>query len=441
MFSGVAAATINTIVMIIAYPVYLYFLGYEKYGIWLVLTTILTFAQLGNLGISPTIMKLVSEEYGKKNIDSVQKYVTTALILLCVTGTIALIIILIFKNQIISLFKLNDENAKTALWLLPYVAFLSIYIFIVQALNAVLSGLGRMDLSNYIQSFGRIITVVIAAPLLFLGYGIESMLISSVLSYVFIHILSFICIRRIINLRLLNFKNMDFKCIKRILFFGSAILGGSLISMFLSPFNKLMLSRYVGVSTIPIYEIAFNGSMQVRALVESSFRALMPEISRIGANMNEYAFGRIKSIYNRAVKFVFILGVPLYTFLIIAAPLLLMIWLGDRFVPSLPSSFRIMLLGTFLSLLGVPAYYTIMGIGRVHLNLGAHIVQALINILIIFGVLTVSAVTIHAVVWSSAIAMGGATLYLFWQKKHTLHRVINDSSKSVNKENIEPVYV
>jgi len=58
--SGTVTTAINAVVMVIAYPVYLHFLGYEKYGVWLVLATVLTFAQLGNLGIGPVVMKLVA---------------------------------------------------------------------------------------------------------------------------------------------------------------------------------------------------------------------------------------------------------------------------------------------------------------------------------------------------------------------------------------------
>lgn len=51
MVSGVAATVVNVVVLAIAYPMYLHFLGYEKYGVWLVLATVLSFAQLGNLGV------------------------------------------------------------------------------------------------------------------------------------------------------------------------------------------------------------------------------------------------------------------------------------------------------------------------------------------------------------------------------------------------------
>ena len=95
MASGVLATVINVVAMAVAFPVYLHFLGYETYGVWLVLATVLSFAQLGNLGIGQAITKLVAEEHGRADIEGIQRYVTTALALLCLSGTVALIVILV----------------------------------------------------------------------------------------------------------------------------------------------------------------------------------------------------------------------------------------------------------------------------------------------------------------------------------------------------------
>ena len=126
MASGVVVTVINAVALMTAFPIYLHFLGYEQYGVWLVLTTVLSFAQLGNLGISKAVMKLVAEEYGRGDIEGIQRYVTTALALLCLSSSLVLIVILVFKTQIIAAFKLSDENAQTTLWLLPYIGILSI---------------------------------------------------------------------------------------------------------------------------------------------------------------------------------------------------------------------------------------------------------------------------------------------------------------------------
>ena len=159
-----------------------------------------------------------------------------------------------------------------------------------------------MDLANWTRSGGRIAAVTTAGSLLYSGHGIESLLIGNALSYVFIHVVSLIFIWRIAHIRFLRISNLSGQSCKRLLSFGSGVFGSSLISMLLSPFNKLMLARYAGISSIPIYEIAFNGSMQVRALIEAGLRALMPEISRIGANMTSRARDRIsQKVYEKSV--------------------------------------------------------------------------------------------------------------------------------------------
>jgi hypothetical protein len=62
MASGTVTTAINAVVMVIAYPIYLRFLGYEKYGVWLILATVLIFVQSGNPSINQAITKLVAEQ-------------------------------------------------------------------------------------------------------------------------------------------------------------------------------------------------------------------------------------------------------------------------------------------------------------------------------------------------------------------------------------------
>jgi len=436
MASGMATTVVNIAVMAAGYPIYLHFLGYEKYGVWLVLATVLSFAQLGNLGIGQAVMKLVAEDYGRNDIKGIQRYVTTALAILSVSGIIVLSAILAFKTQIIALFKLNDENAEMAAWLLPYIGILSLYVFTVQTLNATLSGLGRMDLANYIQSIGKIAAMAVAAVLLYNGRGIESLLIGNMISYTFIQVASIICIRRIAAIRLLRLDNLDVQRGKHLLSFGGAVFGGSLISMFLSPFNKIMLSRYAGVSTIPVYEIAFNGSMQIRALFEAGLRAMMPEISRIGANVTSYTKDRISQLNYHTMKLIFFFGIPIYGILAILGPSLLRAWLGDRFVETLPEAFRIMLIGTFLSLLCVPAYYTLMGLGRVYHCFLSQVIQGIVNAGIVgVIILFVRTISIQTIALAVAFAMLATSFYVIWQYQRAIRKLILTSGKS----RIEPL--
>ncbi|MHC4585584.1 MAG: oligosaccharide flippase family protein [Planctomycetota bacterium] len=427
MASGVATTVVNIAVMAAGYPIYLHFLGYEKYGIWLVLATVLTFAQLGNLGMGPAVLKLVAEEYGRGDINGIQQYVTTALALLCVSGSFILIVVVVFKIQIVAAFKLSDENAKMVLWLLPYIGLLSIYVLVVQVFESVLSGLGRMDLANYIRSLSRAVNVIFSSLLLSTGWDVKSLLIGSVLSYLFIHIASLVCIWRIAPIRFLRIGSFDVYRCKRLFHFGGAVFGSSLISMLLSPFNKLMLSRYAGVSTVPIYEIAYNGGMQIRSIIEVGLRALMPEVSRIGVTITSCVRDRISHIYRRTMKFIFLFGVPMYAGLIIFAPSLLKLWLGERFVDEITVAFRIMLIASLLSLLCSPAYHILMGAGWMRQIVFSHLIQSTINFVLVIAAVTAGLlVRPQMVCFAVALGVGSSALYLIIQVRLMLRAAITN---------------
>jgi len=424
MASGVATTVINTVVMLASYPVYLHYLGYEKLGVWMVLATVLTFVQMCNLGMGPAVTKLVAEEYGRGNTEGIQSYVTTALWTLFVTGCIALVVLMLVAKPIIGLFKLGPENAALAEHFLPYMGILTVYAFLIQILTATLSGLGRMDQANYRDSACRAVSLGVAVVLLILGYGIVSLLIGTAINYLLIHITGILLIRKIVTLHILKF-NWDMERFKKLISFGGAVLGGSVISMLFSPFNKLMLSRYAGVSTVPLYEIAFTGSVQVRSLIAAGLAALMPEISRIGVDMTVQARDRISQIYCRSMRLIFLLGTPLFAVLAILAPVLLKLWLGDRFVETLPGVFRIMLIATFLNLLCVPAYYTLMGLGKVHHCFLAQVIEAIVNAVVVaIIVLFARTVSIWSVALAVVLAMGVASFYVVWQKRRAMRKLL-----------------
>lgn len=421
MASGVAVTLVNIAILAVAYPIYLHFLGYEQYGIWLALSVVLSVAQLGNLGIGQAVMKLVAEEYGRSDFKAAGQYMTCAIAVLAVSGTVVFAVIVLLKGPIVALFKFSEDDARAASRLLPYIACLSVYVFIVQAINAALSGLGRMDLANYVQTGGRLITVFVATVLLALGAGLDALLVGSAASYIFIHVISVAFARRVAPVRIFRVGNLSLSRTKRLLGFGSGILGSSILSMLLSPFNKLMLSRYSGVAIIPVYEIAYTGSMQVRALGEAGVRALMPEVSRLAANMTRQGVIRIERINRCAIGLIACCAVPFYAGLFLLAPLALQMWLGDRFVEPLPGAFRIALVASLLSLACVPSYYMLLGMGKVRHCVANHAILAGMSALLVLSLaLTDERLSLAEVLVSLVTGTSISSIYVIFQNRRVL---------------------
>jgi len=365
MATGVVTHCLNTAVLAVSYPVYLHFLGYERYGLWLALGVVFALARLSDLGMTHAVTKLIAEEHGKGNTQAAQQYIATAILILCIVSGIILAVILTFKAQIISAFKFTEETSKLAMWFLPYIAILSIYTLVVQVLMATLAGLGRMDLSHYIETVGRIVMICTAVPLLYLGYGLKSLLFATAFSLLAKHLLSLFFIHRTVSFQLVKISNIRKHCFKRLLNIGIGLFGGSVVRLVGIPFNKFMLARYAGVDSLPVFDIAYRGSFQIHGILNVAFRALMPEVSRITSEISTAAINKIRALMRQAQYLILFWAAPLYAILLLLADPLFKIWLGESFVDTIPSTFRVVFIASFINLLLVPAYYFLIGMGKI----------------------------------------------------------------------------
>ncbi len=80
-------------------------------------------------------------------------------------------------------------------------------------------------------------------------------------------------------------------------------------------------------------------------------------------------------------------GLPLYMVLFAASTLLTRLWLGEQFNDNIPSAFRLMLIVTFLFLLGVPAYHTLLGLGWARCPLIASLIISGGNFILVLAII------------------------------------------------------
>jgi O-antigen/teichoic acid export membrane protein len=230
------------------------------------------------------------------------------------------------------------------------------------------------------------------------------------------HLLSLVAVRKILCSQLLT-RNMDnFVELSKMLRFGGWVSFAAVIALGITPFNRVVLSRYAGIAKLPLYEIAYGSAMRVRSLLDSGLRAMMPEISRISAPLTQDTLRRAGTMQRSGLRLIAGLGVPLFGGVALLATPLLHLWLRSQFQPALPTVFRIMLLASFLSLLGVPAYYILLGLGeaRACFFSAAIIVLSSVATIGVALVLTGS-VTVIDVAIGTTVGMGAGGLFLLWR--------------------------
>jgi len=381
VISGGITAAANSGLVIISFPLYLHFLGYGAYGVWLILATLFNLLQLSSFGIGEALMKYVAQNRGTVDGEKVvESYSSTAMAFLILVGTAAGVMAVVFRQGIVGAFALSATDAETAKRLVPYIAALSAYSVVLQLHGGLLSGAGRMDLSNYAQLAGRTVALVLSALLLAQGGGVSSLLAGQAAGLAVLHLVNHQFVRRVLPVRAFRIASIDPHRARELLKLGGGVFGGSVMAMLVHPLDRIVISRYLGVASIPVFDIAFSGSMQFRTLFEAGVRALAPEVSRLTAKCGDSFRARAKRLNRRVTMLLLVGGAPLYIALFLLAGAALRLWLGERFVPAAVPVFRIMLVASAASLAGVPSYFYLLGLGRGRVILAAHMIQSLINV-------------------------------------------------------------
>jgi len=201
------------------------------------------------------------------------------------------------------------------------------------------------------------------------------------------------------------------KEVVRLISFGRALVGNSAMQLLLQPANRLLLARYAGVSSVPIFEIAWSGSMQIRGVLATAFQALLPDFSQAMAQKNQL---RIRGLLKRSYQLIF-LAAPGFILLILFTDLLLRLWLKESLAPNQAPPMRVMLVSAWLSLVSVPAYYHLLSAGRPAQVFVAHVLLSLTNLLSAFVFAHFDSLTPYTLCFSVLLGIAASTVWLLTQ--------------------------
>ncbi len=186
----------------------------------------------------------------------------------------------------------------------------------------------------------------------------------------------------------------------------------------MGPTNKFLLARYVGVATLPTYDIITNGSLKIRSLMEAPLRSLMPEISRLAAKRD---YEGISQLTNRVSSRLLYGGAAAFAVMLVVCGLGVKLWLGELASHFPVGGLRVVLVGTFFSLLAVPPYYTLLGLSKSSTLLVFSLIQSWSPILFLSASLLLGQpLSLGKVLASVASGMIVATVFIKWQNQKSI---------------------
>lgn len=366
---------------LLSYPIFLHYIGTELYGLWSILTVVIAFSTLGNLGIDDALIKYIAEEFDKKNIEDIKFYISAGMNILFVNGFVFFIIFLGFEKFFQKVLNLKLLYLGTFHRLFLPIVLLSIFSFFVNYINSILKGIGRFDQANYIILISRFIALIVSLSFFLEKFRIWGLYWGQLFSSFFIFIASGVLIYKKIGLFYYPQKNRRPYYIKLIKFGGTMTLA-KIVSMFLEPFIKIVIARFVGLVEVTYFEIANKIILQIRSVFERAINAIMPEVSRLSVSVKGMN-SNLNRVMQKINKLNIIAVFGIFGILLIFSAPALKLWLAHEYSGRILDAFRILIIGYSVNILCIPMYYYFMGIGKIRYCLINHLTQVALNLFII----------------------------------------------------------
>ena len=341
-----SSSLISPISFLILTPIFINYLGLEKYGVWILIFSLSNFLRISTFGIDTSITHFVAKNssYKKKKIFINNNF----LILFFLFGlAFFFLFFLIQISNHIPFFKNNDnyEIIKNSITFAIIFTFINIY---QNNLYSIMNGLEKFNVSFFLTLISKIIILILQIFLLISGFQIKEILLFSSIILLFITILETFYI----NLYYINFfnfffKKIDLKISKIIFDYTKYISISSVISILNSNVDKLFVTHILGLKNLVYYSISYSIFQLIHTLYGSFFKWMIPKISKFN-KLN------MKVFFNKLNLVIIILAILSLLIIKLISPLILSLWLDKNYNVILISYIDLFLIINFIFVLSIP---------------------------------------------------------------------------------------
>ena len=383
-------------------------LGAQQLGVWSLILSFSSIANLANLGLTSGLVKFVAEYIAEKKDEKIGKLILTSFISLAILFFLVGLLILWGAKYFLHLV-IDKQFLNVALSILP----LSLTSLCVNAASgvftSVLEGYQKNYLRNFIYVFSGIVMyggTIILTPV----FHLQGVAIAQLIQGVFILFSSLIIMMKINPNNRFKYWKWSTQSFKELFNYGYKFQFVSICQLLFEPTTKLLLSKFGGLAMLAHYEMANRLVNQCRALLVSANQVVIPVVAE---TVKTKSRAHLRDLYAMMNRIMLLLTFPLSMLLIILTPLISILWIGTIEI-NFTYSVYVLTLGTIFNIMSGPSYFSCMGEGRLNIPLLSHISMAIINIIlgVVFGYFWGGVGIILA--WGIALALGSmATLILY----------------------------
>lgn len=314
------------LISLLLIPFIIHKLGVEIFGIWVLLEVIITYLSLLDItGIGGAFVKYIAEYHAKKDYESCNQVVNLGWVYYTCFWTIMLVLILLFKKNLLSLFKFPQDLMSTVSYVFVGILLISLIRGSFAVFRSVLLGIQRMDITNVIAISASLVNAVAVIVLLSLGFGLDGLVIGGLMAAIFTSLSQTVFAYK--TFPQLRFRPFSFNknIFKTTFVYGINIRIASISELVNMHVDKIFLGYFLSTSLVGFYELGAKIAKIARSFPEQLLPAILPASSELHALDDKKS---LQKLYHRGSKYLSLLTFPIAFLIVAHAHLIMILWMG-----------------------------------------------------------------------------------------------------------------
>ena len=339
--SNLSLLVVRVCLTFIMTPLYLRVLGKEDYGIWEILTVLIGYMGILDIGIKPTVGRYISKYAALEDMAEVRRVFSTACLFMFCMGIISAVLLLVSGYMWLTYFAVDQAESRYML-LLSLVAINLVANFPYLAVEGAYEGFQKYTLKNLLS-----ISMAVTISVLLYKYierydGLLSLAALSSASMVVKYFAGAALLRMPRNGGLtFSLADCSWRVFRRSLVFGIKSFVQGTASRIQLGSDRVIIGSFLGPAAVPAYSIPANLISYFRNIGWTITDAFMPLFSSLEARNEQEVLRRI---YLSASRFCIGLLLPIAIGTVLLGGPFMAVWLGPDFRGMQKRLFRCWLL-------------------------------------------------------------------------------------------------
>ena len=329
------AKLIAVVTTLISVPLTLHYLGSERYGMWMTMSSFLAMLSFADLGIGNGLLNAVAAAYGRDDRQEIRRYVSSGFFVLAIVAATILVLFAAAYRYVpwFAIFNVHSDLARReagpALALVIACIALGIPAGVVQRVQ---TGMQRGFMANLWQCFASTLGLIGVIVAIHLEAGLQWLVLAFVGAPLAASVLnSFIFFGRVERDIAPSAREVSRDAVTRVVHTGFLFLGLDMAGAVILASNSIFIAQILNAEAVTQYSVPermFNLISVITAMVLAPLWPAYREASARGDHV------WVKRTLIRSL----IVGVGfaalVASVLLFGGPLIIRLWVGDAVTPS-----------------------------------------------------------------------------------------------------------